>query len=320
MQRHTTAALTASVLVAVSMVLAAPTSGADLVTHCVGSGGAVTVPGDLLVPAGESCTLDGTTVTGTVRVASGSNLVVTGGTFRGQVQVALDGYLDATDTTVDGQIVLAPGGFGLFLRDSRTGAVTLQPKGDTGIEGFLFVDDSTIAGDVTSAVGEFSLIGVEVTGNLGTDGAYYTDLIDSFVDGTLSVRNNATGSVVCGSAVHGTAAFSANRGGIQLGPNGNLDSCASGGYFARDVTIANTTGRTVVDDNIINGRLVLTANTPTAEVAANNRIRGGITGDHTTPATARAATTTPRTHDTPRAEDRRTAAVQAAAEAGRARL
>jgi hypothetical protein len=321
MKRPTTLALTASALVCTSMVLAAPGAGADLVTHCVGTGGAVTVPGDLLVPAGESCALEGTTVTGNVRVAAGANLVVTGGTFRGEVAVELDGYLDATDTTVTGRIVLAPGGFGMHLRDSETGAVTVRPQGDTAIQGFLFLDDSTVNGDVTSGVGEFSLTGAEITGNLSTDGTYYTDLVDSFLDGTLTVANNATGSVVCGSAVHNTATFTGNQAGVQLGPNGVLDSCASGSYFARDVTIANTTGRTMVDDNIINGRLMLNANNPAAEVADNNRIRGGIVGEHGTPAAARSGTAARADRAAEqRAADRRATAVEVAAEAGRARL
>ena len=43
---------------------------AALVTHCIGTGGAVTVPNDLYVPAGESCSLEGTTVTGNVQSTS----------------------------------------------------------------------------------------------------------------------------------------------------------------------------------------------------------------------------------------------------------
>ena len=62
-----TAVVTASVVGA-----AAPAARADLITYCIGTGGAVTVPNDLYVPAGESCSLEGTTVTGNVQVAAGS--------------------------------------------------------------------------------------------------------------------------------------------------------------------------------------------------------------------------------------------------------
>ena len=279
-------------LVTASVVGTAPSASADLVTYCVGSGGAVTVPNDLFVPAGESCSLRGTTVTGDVRVAAGANLVISGGRVNGAVAVAADGYLDATDTRVDGAVTLAAGGFGVFLKNSDTGGVVLQPKGSAAIEGFLFAErGSKVDGTVTAGVGEVVLTDSEVTGNVGTNGAYFTDVHGTFVDGTLSVLNNATGSVVCGSAVQGKSTFAGNVGGVQLGPNGGLDTCASGGYFARDVSVSNTTGgRTTLDDNVINGALTLTANTPVGEVAANNRIRGGVVGERSEPTAAKAAT------------------------------
>ncbi|MCS7475835.1 hypothetical protein ACFFQW_24465 [Umezawaea endophytica] len=288
------AARTASALAIVSAVVTASVIGtaqnanADLVTYCVGSGGAVTVPNDLYVPPGESCSLRGTTITGDVRVAAGGNLVVSGGTVNGAVAVAADGYLDSTDTRIDGAITLAAGGFGVYLKNTDIGGVVLQPKGSTTIEGFLYAErGSKVDGGVTAGVGEVSLTDSEVTGNISTNGAYLTDVHGTFVDGTLSVLNNATGSVVCGSAVQGKATFAGNLGGVQLGPNGGLDTCASGGYFARDVGISNTTGgRTTLDDNVINGSLALTANNPVAEVAANNRVRGGVVGERTDPSAA----------------------------------
>lgn len=321
MRRQTAAAFAASAVTIVSLVSAAPSASADLVTYCIGTGGAVTVPGDLYVPPGESCSLEGTTVTGNVRVAAGSDLVVSGGKFSGEVRVATDGYLDAMNTTIDGQIVLAAGGFGVFLRESHSARVTVQPKGNTTQEGFLFVERSTVAGNVTSSVGDVRVDATEVTGNVSTNGAYFTDLHDSFVDGTLSVLNNATGSVVCGSAVQGKATFTGNRGGVQLGPNGSLDGCASGGYWARDVSVTSTTGPVRIDDNIMNSKLIFDANNPPATVAPNNRIRGGITGDHQAPAEARALADASRVSGADqRAQDRRSLATQSASAAGRARL
>jgi hypothetical protein len=319
MRRQTVAALAASAVTIVSLLSAGPSASADLVTHCVGTGGAVTVPGDLLVPAGESCSLDGTTVTGNVRVSADADLVVTGGHFNGEVRVMANGYLDATNTDITGQVVLAPGGFGIFARDSRSGRIVVQPKGTATQEGFLFLENTNVTGALTASVGEVSVAGGEVTGNVSTNGAFYTDLNDTFVDGTLSVLNNATGSVVCGSAVQGKATFTGNLGGIQLGPNGSLDGCASGGFFGHDVAISNTTGAIRVDDNIINGQLQFTANTPIATVAPTNRIRNGITGEHQPPAdlSARAAAAD-RTTSEARAAERRATATQSATAAGRA--
>ncbi|BCJ50864.1 hypothetical protein Asp14428_23390 [Actinoplanes sp. NBRC 14428] len=325
--RRTVASLAlVSTAVLFSTLVAAPGARADLVTHCVGTGGAVTVPNDLFVPAGQSCALTGTTVTGNISVAAGANLVVTGGRFSGEVQVAADGYLDATDTTVGGGIELASGGYGVFLKNARSGAVTVRAKGSSTIDSFLYTERATIDGTVTAGAGEVRLDDTtQVTGNVSSTGTYYTDVHDSFVDGTLSVLNSATGSVVCGSAVRGRATFSGNLGGVQLGPNGSLDSCASGGYWGREVAISNTTGGVRVDDNIIDGQLTLTANNPVARVAANNRIRGGVVGDQAPPNAAKSAATlgkAAKAHDAgdSRAQERRTDAVQEAKAAGDAGL
>ena len=111
MRNSTVVLATASAAATLVSVLAfAPGAGADLVTHCVGTGGAVTVPNDLYVPAGKSCALTGTIITGNVSVAGGANLVITGGRISGELQVAADGYLDARNTAVSGAIVLASGG------------------------------------------------------------------------------------------------------------------------------------------------------------------------------------------------------------------
>lgn len=324
MQRKTVARLAALTAVVTASVVgaAAPAAQADLITYCIGTGGAVTVPNDLYVPAGGSCSLEGTTVTGNVQVAAGANLVVNNGTISGEIRVAADGYLDTSGTGVGGQIVLAAGGFGVFLKNGSSGTVTLRPRGTSTIEGFLYVENMSITGNVAVNVGEVRLdANTQVTGNVNSSGAYYTDVHDSFVDGALSVLNNATGSVVCGSAVKGRATFAGNLGGVQLGPNGSLDGCASGGYWGRDVSISNTSGGVSLDDNIINGGLQLAANTPVAAVAANNRIRGGVTGDRAaaSAARARASSERPTTGDD-RAAARTAAAKSEAVAAGPARL
>jgi hypothetical protein len=318
---------TVSAAVTVVAVLgAAPGARADLITYCVGTGGAVTVPNDLYVPPGESCALTGTTITGNVTVAAGANLVVSGGHISGEARIAADGYLDATSTAIGGPVELASGGYGVFLNGAQSGPVTVRAKGSSPIDSFLFVERTTIAGNVAAGAGEVRLDRTtQVEGNVSSTGSYYTDVHDSFVDGTLSVLNSATGSVVCGSAVRGRATFAGNLGGVQLGPNGNLDGCASGGYWGRDVSVTNTTGGVTVDDNIIDGKLTTTANSPAARVAANNRIRGGVAGDQapsaakTRPPLSAAAQAHADTGEQ-RAQARRSSAVREAAAAGDAGL
>jgi hypothetical protein len=312
--------------VVVTAALTGTPAGAALVTHCIGTGGAVTVPNDLYVPAGESCDLAGTTITGNVSVAAGANLVIDGGRIDGEVRVAANGYLDASSSTVGGAVILAAGGYGLYLRQAETGSVSVRPKGTATIDGFLFAEDTKITGSVNAQAGEVRLgAGSEVSGGLSTNGTHYTDLHDSFVDGTLSILNSSTGSVICGSAVRGRSTFAGNLGGVQLGPNGGLDSCASGGYFGRDVSVTNTTGGVWVDDTIIDGALTVNSNTPAAQIAANNRIRGGVIGSAAASASAqrRAAVAGTARDDDAAAErtgERRAVAEREAAAAGEADL
>ncbi|TDO42156.1 hypothetical protein [Paractinoplanes brasiliensis] len=309
------------------LIPAVPASAA-LVTYCIGTGGAVTVPNDLLVPAGESCALTGTIITGNVTVQAGANLVVTGGKVSGEVKVAGNGYLDASTTSIDGTIVLAAGGYGVFLKDASSGTVSVRAKGTTTIDSFLFVESSTINGNVSAQAGEVRLDkNTSVEGNVSSTGSYYTDVHDSFVDGSLSVLNSATGSVICGSSVRGKATFAGNLGGVQLGPNGPLDSCASGGFFGKDVSVTSTTGGVTVDDNIVDGTLTATGNNPAAQIAANNRIRKGVITDSAAAAAAArsgarsaARPAAPRQDDTVKADERRTDAVQEAKAAGPADL
>lgn len=320
--RHIAATFSAIVL---TTALTGVPAGAALVTHCIGTGGAVTVPNDLLVPAGESCDLTGTVITGNVSVAAGANLVIDGGRVDGEIRVAADGYLDASTSTVGGAVVLAAGGYGLYLKDASTGSITVRPKGSATIDGFLFAENTTVTGSVNAQAGEVRLDkGSEVSGGLSTNGTHYTDLHDSFVDGVLSVLNSSTGSVVCGSAVRGRSTFAGNLGGVQLGPNGGLDGCASGGYFGRDVSITNTTGGVTVDDTIIDGALTVNSNSPAARIATNNRIRGGVLGEQATASLAqRQAASAGAVRDDAadeRAGERRSAAVQEAAAAGEADL
>jgi hypothetical protein len=78
-----------------------------------------------------------------------------------------------------------------------------------------------------------------------------------------------------------------------------------------------------LDDNIINGQLQLAANNPVANVAASNRIRGGVTGDQAAAAAragARSATADRPTTGDDKAAARTSAAKTEAVAAGPAKL
>jgi hypothetical protein len=100
-------ALAALVSVAAALLTAGIAAAGD--TSCTGALGAVTVNGNLNVPAGASCTLTGTHVTGNVTVKQGPgdypalvNLTTTGATIDGNVQVQRGGTSSLESSTVVG--------------------------------------------------------------------------------------------------------------------------------------------------------------------------------------------------------------------------
>lgn len=267
------------------VAVAAPAS-ADLVTTCIGEGGAVTVPNDLVVPKGESCWLDGTTVQGDIEVRQDADLIVVDGTFEGSVDVASNAYLDTTKTSISGTVT-ATDAYGSYLDASSVdGAV--QVSGDSQQDGFTYVVGSKLGDGLAAGLGEVLLDGSTVTGDVSGDGTVYTDLYDSSLDGALTVSGNELGSVVCESEIYGDAAYSGNSEVLQLGADGPLASCAGATYWGGNLDVSDNTATTVVSDNIIRGDLSGTGNDP-APVGENNRVRGTVSGqfeDLQPPATA----------------------------------
>jgi hypothetical protein len=255
-------------------------ASADLVTRCIGTGGAVTVPGDLVVPAGKSCVLEGTTVEGKVTVQAGADLVVTDGVFKGAVIVAENGYLDAYNTAVTGKVT-SRGGYGTTFNGGTSlaaGYAGLAPA-DASIVPFAYFEATSVTKNVQSASGELYLGGSTVAGSVVGDGTVYTDVLDSTLTGTFTVKGNVDGSVVCGSEIDGNAILDGN-GAVQVGGGNLIDDCSDVNYFGGNVAIANNTGGVAVNGNIIRGNLGGDGNAP-APTGADNRVRGTLSGQFT---------------------------------------
>ena len=60
--------------------------------------------GDVTVPSGSTCTLNGTKVSGNIKVEGGGVLIVTDAKVKGNIQVEEDGALDAEGVKVKGNI------------------------------------------------------------------------------------------------------------------------------------------------------------------------------------------------------------------------
>ncbi|HEV7974179.1 hypothetical protein [Amycolatopsis sp.] len=296
------------------VAFAAPAS-AGLTTHCVGDAGAVTVPGDLLVPAGKSCVLDGTKVTGEVTVEPGANLVVTGGDFAKSVRVADDGFFDALGTTVRGNVVLADA-YGTFLAGGLVhGSVQVTAPAHPERVTYAFASGAHVKGDVTATAGEIfaenSLLDKKVTGT----GVSYVDLDGVVVGGDLAVSGAALGSVFCGGEVYGDAVYTTNSGKLQIGADGPVTVCAEASYWGGDLTISGNTAEVRVGNNIVRGDLAGTDNAP-APTGEGNRVRGTVSGQFTqlaaSPQTAATAKSADRGAALEAKSDQRRAAARAA--------
>lgn len=277
-KRRIAATLAASSLVAgAGMIALAPSAQADLVTHCVGEGGDVTVPGDLVVPAGESCWLDGTTVKGKVKLRKNADLVVSGGKLQGKVHAAKNAYLDATDTQMRGNVA-SDDAYGTYLEDSDvTGAVNARSSGSDH-DGFVYAVKSEVGKRLHAKVpGEVVVDGSHVRGPVTGDGTEYTDVNDSTLDRKLSVTGNAKGATLCDSEVYGPTSYTDNKDAVQVGADGPVTSCDGTSFFGGKLDISDNSAKVRISDTIVRKDLSGDGNEP-APRGENNRVRGDTSG------------------------------------------
>ncbi|NNG34269.1 hypothetical protein [Nakamurella aerolata] len=249
---------------------------AALVTYCDGEASSVTVPGDLAVAKGKSCTLSDATVNGNVRIAADANLLLSNSTVNGNTTVASNGYLSADTVTFTG-VVSSNSGFGVdsIASDLQGGYRGKVVTGGTE-EGYLLASDGTKVKNIVVTTGIVDLSDSTVAGVVSNTGGDLVDVRNSVINGALTVASTANGSVVCDSEVYGAAAYDGNGSAVQLG-TGSVSPCTSSNYFDKDVTISNTKGSVEVNDNIIRGNLSGDGNDP-APTGAGNRVRGEVSG------------------------------------------
>lgn len=261
-----TSALAAVAMAGAGVLVTSSAATADEVTRCFGTSGEVTVSGGLVVPAGSTCVLEGTTVEGRVQVDSRGTLVVTDGTLESRVQVDDGAYFDATGTSVGGNLV-SNSSHGIYLDDVTVEGHFLG-RGAEGDTTFLYALDSVIEGRIDAVTGEIYLEGTEVGKFVNTEGSTYTDLIDSTVARELTVADSSHGAVVCGSQVDGDATYLGNHR-VQIGTGQMLKECRDGNEFGADLTIEANAGHIDVSGNRIAGDLTGTDNTQWPNGAGN---------------------------------------------------
>ncbi|OYN91081.1 hypothetical protein [Parenemella sanctibonifatiensis] len=318
--RHRVAAVAASITLAASG-LAVATSSADaaLTTYCSGEASGVTVPGDLVVRAGDACVLTDVTIQGTARVQAGADLILTDSTVDAAVVVAADGYFEAVGSEL-GAGVTNNGGYGVYLESTSVEGAYVA-RGDNALT-FVYADEANVGGRLLAEQGEVFVQSTTVGGAFTSQGSGYTDVLDSTLARTLTVEGNANGSVVCGSEVDGDATWTGNAG-VQLGTGGTISPCDDANYFGGNVTISDSTGGVDVSGNIIRGDLNGDGNDP-APTGADNRVRGesgGQFAELSPAAQLRSSSVEQRAADLQtKRDDRRASATGEASEVGPANL
>lgn len=255
---------------AAAVAIAAP-SQAALTTTCIGSAGAVTVPGNLVVPAGEACELSGTIVEGTTTVRGGADLVLLDDAeLQGAVTVQADGFIASEESSVSGALNLRSA-FGGYLVDSTAGDVVDARSGS-----YFYSQGSSHAGEVSSRGGELYLEDATVDAAVSSRNDVYADVYNSTLAGDLLVSGVTDGALFCTSEIDGDAVYRSSAGAIQIGAQTPLPDCGFN-VFGGNLTINANTGDIQFSDNVVRGDLACKDNT-NAPAGEGNRIRGEATG------------------------------------------
>lgn len=265
--RYRNIALMAAATGLVAVGFAAP-SQAALTTLCDGTASDVTVPGDLIVPAGKDCELINVVINGNTTVRADADLLLDGSTVNGNVRIMAGGFADVIETTVTGTTTVTDG-FGFFAENSTlTGNVTGQTPG------WIYTIGTQHGKNFSSTNGETFIESGRVTGGVTTNGDVLTDVFDSVIKGSLSVTGTTEGSLLCLSEVDGNATFTGNSEILQVGASAPLDDCGFNVFHA-NVNITDNTAASYFSDNVVRGNLTCSGNDP-APVVENNRVRGTV--------------------------------------------
>jgi hypothetical protein len=249
---------------------AAPSQAGARPSECSGTAENLTIRGDLAVPAGASCSLLGSTVTGNVEVRADATLSLDGSTVRGNLTVRSGGFVTTVGSRVGGRTNLQAALGGSFEGSELDGRVEITDSG------FFFSDGTNHGSRVVSNRSQTVILSGRVDGDLRTNLDLLTDLRDTVVTGRLTVEAAEFGSVLCRSEIDGEATLASSGDVIQVGGGTAVADCDFN-VFGAGLTIRDNLAVIEVNGNVIRGVLACTGNDP-APTGANNRVRGGATG------------------------------------------
>lgn len=217
-------ALVGGIAAVLSVAVASPAQAAE--TQCRGALGPVVVAGDVVVPAGESCLLDGTTVrgnvvvrrdavlatvdarvTGNIRANDATSLVFTGTIVGGDIRAERRTRFVGEGLTVNGNLQAKQVSFFHLLSSSANGTFTVENAADGSIfcgnrlsGNAEFRDNRTLVqiGGSPDCAGNDVEGNVIVRGNRGN-----TTIGGNTIGGNLTCRNNQPPPVGGGNIVEG---------------------------------------------------------------------------------------------------------------------
>lgn len=200
-----------------SLGLAAPAAARPAPTTCTGELADLTIPGDLIVPAGENCTLINVTVHGDARVHEGSTLGAHDSRIEGNLTGTDFEHVSVADASVGGRIRLTGGSSAWLERALAEGDVRLSGQVDarvlqSRVTGELVVRGTsevallcatTVEGDARFARHRGGLL-------IGDDPTAPGTCGPNEVWGNLLVQQNSSDTIIANTTIGGDLACAAN--------------------------------------------------------------------------------------------------------------
>src|SRR5699024_5528697 len=126
------------------------------------------------------------------------------------------------------------------------------PVEDVDNDGFVYVIDSSIS-SVAAEVGGVYVSGSRISQGAESDGAEYTDIVDSVLRGDLTVNGSRSGGILCDSEVLGAVSYTGGAGPVAVGAGEEENFCDFVIDIDGDLTVTHVCGGDCEHNTIIGG-------------------------------------------------------------------
>lgn len=275
-RRRLTARLLATALLALlALVAMAPAAGATSGARariCVGLIESEVVDGGLIVPAGASCELRGTTVRGDVHVAGGGDdfatLDAAGARIGGDLRIGQQGNVRLDDTRVGGNVKVV-GAWALL--DASGGAIGGRVRAADAER--INLSGTTVGGNVRFERSRlFTARGAQIAGQIRAAEVEFASIVESRVGGNVAIEGAHEEARVCNSRIGGSASFERNTGKVTIGGGSPALRCG-GSTFDGHLRVHQNTGGVTITGNAVGGNLACRDNNP-LPIGGSNKVGG----------------------------------------------